>query len=189
MGVDKEPWNTQEGKKIWKNESAYWNWIRSALRRLWSDYPLRKEWKSKKLRPITQQEKDDKLFHPSTKNLGQCVYCKEWFAGSKLEVDHLISSNGCRDKESAESFLWYCGGGTGDDWVLSCKPCHKIKTQSERSGKSFQEAAFDKQAIAIQKSRQDASWLREHGISPASNAAKRRIQIVDKLKEMNGAGT
>ena len=180
MGM-KEPWLTPEGKKIWKTEAQYWGWLRGAMRRIWTDYPLRKEWKNRQLRPITQEERDAKLFHTSTKNVGQCFYCKEWFPGSKLECDHKTSSEGCTSKETAEAFLWYCGGGTGDDWLLSCKPCHKAKTHGERQGLSIQEAIADKKAILICNEKKDRQWLQERGITPASNQKKRRQQIVEYL--------
>ncbi len=181
--MNKEPWLTPEGKKIWKTEAQYWNWLRGSLRRLWGDYPLRKEWKARQLRPITQEEKDLKLFHPSTKNLGQCFYCSQWFPGSKLECDHKLPSDGCTSKETAESFLWYCGGGVGDEWVLSCKPCHKNKTHSERKGLSMEDATYEKIAIAICKSKQDKQWLLDKGITPKSNQASRREQIINELKK------
>lgn len=139
------------------------------------------------LRPITQQEKDSKKFHPSTKNLGQCHYCNEWFAGSKLECDHLQSSDGCTNKVEAESFLWYCGGGVGTDWVLSCKPCHRDKTHSERRGISMKEASYEKIAIDLEKKKLVVVWLKDKGVAPASNAKSRRQQVIDKLKEeING---
>ena len=178
-----KPWLTPEGKKIWKTEAQYWGWLRGAMRRIWADYPLRKEWKSRQLRPVTSEERKDKVFHPSTKNVGQCVYCKEWFAGSKLECDHKTSSGGCTSKETAEGFLWYCGGGVGEDWVLSCKPCHKAKTHGERNGLSIEHAIADKKAIIIVKEKRDKEWLEERGIAPASNQKKRREQIVNKLLE------
>lgn len=180
---EKKPWLTPEGKKIWKTEAKYWQWLRGAMRRIWADYPLRKEWKSRQMRPVTKEEREQKVFHPSTKNVGQCFYCKDWFAASKLECDHLTSSDGCVSKEAAESFLWYCGGGVGDDWVLSCKPCHSAKTHGERYGLSIQEAIADKQAIAIIKDKKDRQWLSERGIVPASNEKARRMQIVDKILE------
>lgn len=178
-----KPWLTPEGKKIWKTEAQYWGWLRGAIRRIWADYPLRKEWKARKLRPITQEEKESKKFHPSTKNLGQCHYCGEWFAGSKLECDHLESSDGCTNKVEAESFLWYCGGGISEDWVLSCKPCHKNKTHSERRGISMVDASYEKIAIDLEKKKLTSVWLEEKGVKPASNAKLRRQQVIDKLKE------
>tara|TARA_R110000744_G_C19371770_1_gene563208 strand:- start:59598 stop:60146 length:549 start_codon:yes stop_codon:yes gene_type:complete len=178
---DKKPWLTPEGKTIWKTEANYWQWLRGALRRLWADYPLRKEWKTRQLRPVTKEEKENKVFHPSTKNIGQCYYCNKWFAGSKLECDHLTPSDGCTSKEKAESFLWYCGGGVGEDWVLSCKPCHKVKTYSERYNMTMEEAAITKEVIEIQKG-DDKAWLLNRKIKPASNKKARGVQITDYLK-------
>ena len=177
-----KPWLTPEGLKIWKTESQYWQWIRGALRRLWGDYPLRKEWKASQLRPITPEEKASRLYHPSTKNLGQCFYCGEWFPGSKLECDHKTPSDGCTSKETAESFLWYCGGGIGEEWVLSCKPCHKVKTNSERKGLSMEDSRIDKEVILIMAEKKDRQFLTERGITPASNANKRKEQVREVLK-------
>lgn len=183
------PWETPEGAKVWKDkkgnpsETLYWQWLRGALRRLWSDYPLRKVWKQSQLRPVTKEEREAKLFHPSTKNVGQCSFCKEWMAGSKLECDHLVESEGCTSKETAESFLWHCGGLTAKDFRLACKPCHKIQSYSQRSGLSFEESEVEKQVIAICTSKQDKQWLQDRGITPASNQDKRKAQIREKLSK------
>lgn len=185
-----DPWLTPEGKKIWKTEAQYWGWLRGAIRRIWADYPLRKEWKARKLRPITQEEKESKKYHPSTKNLGQCHYCEDWLAGSKLECDHITSSDGCTSKETAESFLWYCGGGTGDDWVLACKPCHSIKTLSERQGISFEESVIEQKVISIckQPTKEIDRFLAENGVVgyPKNKDGRRnavRRVLSEQLKE------
>lgn len=177
------PWETPEGSSIWKTEAMYWTWLRGSLRRLWADYPLRKEWKKRQLRPVTEDERLKKVFHTSTKNVGQCVYCGEWFPGSRLECDHKEASLGCTSKETAESFLWHCGGGIGDAWVLSCKPCHKIKSHAEARGFTMKQAAADKEAILLQKQKKDKEWLSARGYIPASNQEKRREQIFNILSE------
>lgn len=187
--MSKQPWETPEGKVIWKKEAEYWNWLRSALRRLWSDYPLRKEWKKRQLRPVTKEEREAKLFHTSTKNVGQCSFCGEWMAGSKLECDHLVESEGCTSKETAESFLWHCGGLTAKDFRLACKPCHKIQSHSQRAGTSFEEAKVLKQAIAIMKEKRDVDWLLGKGLVPGKNTKIRKQQIIDYLRGENEQAT
>lgn len=177
----KQPWLTPEGSKVWKREAEYWSWLRGALRRLWSDYPLRKVWKQSKLRPVTQEERDAKLYHPSTKNVGQCSFCEEWMAGSKLECDHLVESDGCTSKDTAESFLWHCGGLVAEDFRLACKKCHKIQSHSQRTGTSFKEAEAQKTAIALCKDKADIEWLEVRGIAPEKSSPKRRVQIVQEL--------
>lgn len=183
MKSNKNPWETEEGKKVWKTKSQYYVWLRGALRKIWSDYPVRKVWKQSQLRPVTDEERRLKKFHPSTKNVGQCNYCKEWFAGSKLECDHVEESEGCHSRETAEKFLWHCGGDNGDNWVLACKPCHKIKShQTKRGFETFEEAAADKEAIQICKGN-ESKWLQDKGITPAKNAKLRRQQVFEKLLE------
>ncbi len=171
------PWETSEGKQVWKSKSQYFQWLRGAMRRMWSDYPLRKVWKKEKLRPVTKEEREAKMFHPSTKNVGQCHYCEGWFAGSKLECDHKEDSDGCKSYEEAEKFLWYCAGGTGEDWVLACKPCHKTVTYASRYNMTFEEAKVKKKVIEAMKQKVDKQQqeLLKYGYkaSQTSNADKR----------------
>lgn len=173
------PW--EDPNSIWKTKAQYFTWLRGSLRKLWSDYPLRREWKKTELRPVTKQERAGGKFHPSTKNVGQCVFCKQWFPGSKLQVDHITSSDGCHSYETASTFLWHCCGLTSDMFQLACVPCHKIETFREAQGISFEQARTVKQAIAIQKDLDDKQWLLSRNIPPASNAKARREQIIESL--------
>lgn len=183
MTQNRDPW--LDPNSIWKTKGEYFVWLRGALRRLWSDYPLRKQWKNKALRPVTAEERKQKVFHPSTKNVGQCVFCKEWFPGSKLEVDHKLPSS-CYDYETAEQFLWHCGGATSDALQLSCKPDHKIKSHQERYGfETFEDAKRDKQAIAFVKQPKQAqeTFFKQRGMDVPSNEKKRRQAYIDVLRE------
>lgn len=177
---NKNPWETLEGKAIWKSEAKYWEWLRGSLRKLWSDYPLRKEWKKRSLRPLTQKEKNSKKFHPSTKNVGQCVFCNEVMAGSKLECDHIVESEGCTSKDTAEKFLWHCGGQTSDNFQLACKPCHKIKSYAEKMKITFEEATLIKQSIVWEKEvkgvTKQRKWLAERGIKDTLSLKGKEIR-------------
>lgn len=184
-----EPWNHSLASNIttWCNtdgtpsKSKYFVWLRSQLRQTWSDNPLRKEWKTQQLRPVTPEERRAKLFHPSTKNVGQCYLCELWFAGSKLECDHVEESDGCYSFETAEDFLWHCAASDPDNWALACNPCHKIKSHSVRYGLTFKEAKADKESIAICKG-DEKKWLLDKGIEPGSNAKIRRQQVREVLE-------
>ena len=184
-----KPWEHPLAYKIpsWCNkdgtpsQAKYFTWLRSQLRGTWSDNPLRTEWKKTQLRPVTREERLAKVFHSSTKNVGQCYLCEEWFAGSKLECDHKKESDGCVDFETAEDFLWHCAANPPENWELACKPCHKIKSYSERMGITFEEARVDKEAILICKG-DEKVWLISKGINPGKNAKIRRQQVVEVLK-------
>jgi len=171
---------------IWKTQSEYFIFLRGWLRRIWADNPLRAEWKKKQLRPVTKKERADKVFHPSTKNVGQCYLCKNWFAGSKLEVDHIIESDGCYDFETAEKFLWHCAANDPKNWALACVPCHKIKSYADREGITFEQAKAVKQAIAVEKTKKVEQFLESKNIIPASNQKKRREQLVEYFKSIQG---
>ena len=181
----KEVWKTYP--QIWKTKAQYFQWLRGGLRKLWSDYPVRKEWKRTQLREVTAQERIDRVYHPSTKNVGQCVFCKEWMAGSKLESDHLESSNGCFDFGTAAEFLWYCVNQVGEDFQLACKPCHKIETYRERQGITFEEARITKEAIAWQKENNPSGQvdeLMEYGYTKeeCSSGPKRRALYIKHFR-------
>lgn len=189
-----EPWGHPLARQIpsWclkdgtPSKAKYFTWLRSQLRSTWSDNPLRTEWKKAQLRPVTPEERKAKLFHTSTKNVGQCYLCNEWFAGSKLECDHLEESDGCYDFETAEEFLWHCAANPPENWALACKPCHKIKSHSDRKGISFEEAWIDKKVISICKPTGGSKkWLEERGVEPAKNEPIRKEQIRKLLKEEN----
>lgn len=176
------PWETPEGKKIWKSKASYFTWLRGNLRKIWSDYPIRKVWKQDKLRSLTEKERCEKKFHVSTKKVGQCVFCKEWMPGSKLECDHIESSDGCYDFETAEKFLWYCASQNGDNFQLTCKPCHKIKSYADKHKLSFQDAYIEKKTIEVMKGK-EKEWLEDQGVIPASNAKLRREQVRQVLRD------
>lgn len=177
------PWETEEGKKVWKTESEYFQWVRGQLRKIWSDYPLRKVWKAGQLRPVTSQERVSKKFHPSTKNVGQCYLCGEWFAGSKLECDHVHPSNGCKSWEDLSGFLHYCSATLPDEWALACKPCHRIKSYAERMGITFEEAKSKKRIIALMKDKKKVDKLLIQYKLPYNNDKVRKEGLRKLIEE------
>lgn len=188
MGKDKEPFAPWLHKlSIWKTQSEYFIFLRGWLRRIWADNPLKAEWKKSKLRPVTGEERAARVFHPATKQVAQCYLCNQWFAGSKLEVDHIVPSEGCYDFNTAEKFLWHCAASDPDNWALACQPCHKIKSYADREGVTFDEAKAIKQAISVENSKKVNEFLKQKGITPASNAKLRRKQLVEYFKEKDNA--
>lgn len=174
------PWEHKYAKAVkWTTKPKYFAWLRGQIRRIWADNPLRKEWKKNQLRPVTMQEKIDKVFHSSTKNVGQCYVCEKWMAGSKLECDHLVGESPCKDFETAEGFLWHCAADSPDNWGLICKPCHKDVTHAERYGMSLKEAKATREVIEMEKQGIVNEVLEGLGITPASNAPNRRKQLVE----------
>lgn len=172
----KEPW--EKHPQIWKNKTAFFTYLRGHLRLLWSRYPAKLAWKATQLKPVP------KGYTGRAKKLGTCHYCNEVFAASHLEVDHVNQAGQCNSWETSNQFL-YNLLDCNDNWVLACKPCHKIKSYSESQGISFIEAAIEKQVIEKCKLKTDVqlALLSAYGYNNCSNAAKRKAawrEIINK---------
>lgn len=120
------------------------------------------------------------------KTMGKCHYCGELFAASHLEVDHVSQAGACNSWETQAQFLKNlldCNG----NWVLACKPCHKIKSYSERTGVNFQEALIEKRVIAFMKKPKDEvlDFCALHGYNRNSlkNSTLRREAVADILRK------
>ena len=147
--MNNKPW-LYKGS-IWKTEASYWSWIRGQIRRIYSKYPIARNFKNSKCRKATKEDKLEYNLHTSTKLIGQCNICKQWFAKSKLQIDHREPSEGCTSYETMHSFLDYNAMVSPEELQLLCHPCHKIKTHADNKGISFEEARKDKEKIKFFK--------------------------------------
>lgn len=167
-----EPW--EKHPQIWKSKVAFFTYLRGHLRLLWSRYPAKIAWKN------TQLSAPPKGYTGRAKKLGTCHYCSEQFAASHLEVDHVSQAGQCNSWETSNRFL-YNLLDCNDNWVLACKPCHKIKSYSEAHGISFIEAAIAKQVIETMKLpvAKVVAILHKAGYSDVGNAVKRKAALME----------
>ena len=116
---------------------------------------------------------------------GQCEICGEYFPVTNLEVDHKIGNMALRSYDDIGPFILKMVAVTKDDLQLVCKPCHKIKSHAERMGLSFDEAALEKEIVAVckLKAAEQLVWLKERGVEPAKNAEARKEQVREVLSE------
>ena len=138
-----EPWECYPS--VWKSKTAFFAYLRGAIRRIWSRYPAKLEWKKTQL---TTEKPEG--YKGRGKKFGKCAYCGEMFVASHLEVDHIIQVGECNSWETARQFmerLLNCNG----NWCLACKTCHKIKSHAERLSVSFEEARLQKLVIEWMK--------------------------------------
>jgi hypothetical protein len=145
---------------------------------VWSKYPAKLLWKKSKLFPPPAG------YVGRAKSLGTCHYCGSQFAASHLEVDHVVQAGTCNDWDTAQEFLHNLLD-CNDNWVLACKPCHKIKSYAERMGTSFETALLEKKVIEfLKKPRQEVLDLcKKHGYTEAmlTNDKKRRAALTEIL--------
>ena len=100
-------------------ESAFWGWIRSALRNR-SVY-----WKPKQ-ECLQKAKRKNQSANKRLKWEYQCNICKKWFPQKEVEVDHIIEC-GSFNRETAGEFInnLFC---EIDNLQAICKNCHKKKT-------------------------------------------------------------
>lgn len=173
----KEPWEIYPA--IWPTKTAFFTYLRGQLRNLWSHYPAKLKWKNAQL---IAPPKD---YEGRAKKLGQCFYCKQYFAASHLEVDHLSQAGECNSWYTSQQFL-YRLLDCNDNWALACKPCHKCKSYAERMNISFSDAQAVKEAIRIEKEENLDDILAfciAFGYNDNSTKQRRRENLERILKE------
>ena len=105
-------------------ESAFWSFIRSALRN-----------KSRWWKPITTcKQKSKRAYKGPNKRQKfeyQCNKCKEWFADKNIQVDHKIPAGSLNCAQDLPGFVerLFC---EVDGLQILCSTCHNIKTQKEK---------------------------------------------------------
>jgi 5-methylcytosine-specific restriction endonuclease McrA len=106
-------------------ESAFWSFIRSALRqksRWWKPISLAK---AKAKRPYKGPLKRQKFEY-------QCNECKGWFPDKKVNVDHIEPAGSLNCAQDLPVFVerLFC---EVDKLQVLCSECHNIKTKNEKT--------------------------------------------------------
>lgn len=179
-----EPWEAYPS--IWKTKAAFFAYLRGGLRSVWSRYPAKLKWKDSQ----TTTEKPEG-YTGRGKSFGKCHYCGEMFTKSSLEVDHVQQAGTCNSWETANEFLHNLLD-VNNNWVLACRPCHKIKSYAERSGTDFAEAMLQKQVIAFMKRGKDEilNFCHANGYPRASlkTVAQRKQAVTEILRQQKESG-
>ena len=108
-------------------ESAFWSFIRSALRQ-----------KSRWWKPITQcKMKARRSYEGPNKRQRfeyQCAQCLNFFPEKKINVDHIIPAGTLRCADDLPGFVerLFC---EEDNLQVLCEDCHDVKTKNDKNGK------------------------------------------------------
>lgn len=105
-------------------ESAFWSFIRSALRQKSRWWKPVSECKQKSKRPYKGPNKRQKFEY-------QCNYCKKWYAEKNINVDHIIPAGTLTCANDLPGFVERLFVEVEGLQCL-CTECHNIKTQNER---------------------------------------------------------
>jgi 5-methylcytosine-specific restriction endonuclease McrA len=178
-----KPW--EEYPQFWKTEAAYLSWIRGGIRRyLWAKNPVKLEFIKEARKQIKNTNKRSAKAHPTIWG-GVCEHCGEEFQLKDMEVDHRTGEHSLKSVGDIQKFVEGIVFVRKEDLALLCKPCHKIKTHSERTGLSLEGAALAKRQIAICKgsAAEVKAWISARGATPAAKVADRKKQVLMLLQQ------
>jgi 5-methylcytosine-specific restriction endonuclease McrA len=110
-------------------ESAFWSFIRSALRqksRWWKPIGLCKQLAKRKY--IGPKKKTRQIWEY------QCAKCLNWFPDKEINVDHILPAGSLNNANDLPGFVerLFC---EIDNLQVLCNVCHNKKTQDEKSKK------------------------------------------------------
>jgi len=104
-------------------ESAFWSFIRSALRQKSRWWKPISECKLKAKRNYKGPNKKQRFEY-------QCKKCKQWFAEKNINVDHIKPAGSLNCAEDLPGFVnrLFC---EVDNLQVLCEPCHDVKTKQD----------------------------------------------------------
>lgn len=105
-------------------ESAFWGFIRSALRQKSRWWKPITECKAKARRPYSGPLKRQKYEY-------QCNSCKKWYPEKQINVDHICPAGSLNSAQDLPGFVerLFC---EVDNLQVLCTDCHDKKTQLEK---------------------------------------------------------
>ena len=105
-------------------ESAFWSFIRSALRQ-----------KSRWWKPITECKLQAKRAYKGTNKRQKfeykCASCNNWFPEKQINVDHIKPAGSLNCAQDLPGFVdrLFC---EQENLQVLCEKCHDVKTKSEK---------------------------------------------------------
>jgi 5-methylcytosine-specific restriction endonuclease McrA len=114
-------------------ESAFWSFIRSALRQ-----------KSRWWKPITEAKLQARRLYKGTNKRQkfeyQCNVCKNWFIEKKINVDHIVPAGTLTTSKDLPGFVerLFC---EVDNLQVLCEKCHDKKTKADKHEKTNSKAS------------------------------------------------
>lgn len=166
----------------WKNQTAFFTFLRGGLRRVWNKHPS-------KLEAIKAQRKQVKNPNPRGNKAtvwgAQCVMCKGDFISKEIQVDHIVGAGQLNEVEDIQGFTERLLLVRPEDLRMCCKFCNSCLSYADKYGGTYEDAVITKRAIEVCKlpAKKQNEWLTSRGVKPAPNAKDRRVQVEAALKE------
>lgn len=173
----KQPW-TVPGVPF-KTEGSFLTWVRGVLRRGWKVHPVKLEYLTKRRKRIKNTNPKSAKAHPEVWGW-VCEQCGEEV--KKVEVDHAGETQGkFTSMDDIQGYAEHLFLVDFDSLECVCVPCHSTRSLAQANGMSFEEAALEKDVIAIckKKAKEVVDYCLKHGYNPqdVSNPDKRRAVV------------
>lgn len=110
------------------SQAKFFGFLRSALRSASSRWPPKYQCLNAATRPYVGPDK-------RRKKERQCAHCKEWFATTQTQADHIIPAGSLSSWEDLVPFVQRMFVGI-EGFQCLCSECHTVKTTKERNAKS-----------------------------------------------------
>lgn len=176
------PWESHP--HIWKNKTAFFTYLRGALRgAVWNTNPAKLDFKNKSVSPPPPD------YVGRAKSGAECALTGRWVNKSNLEVDHIHGNVPLNDWYDVLPFIQHLTC-LHDNMQLVSADAHKIKSYAERHNISFTDAAAEKYAVEQMKASSDDQiiLLVQNGLlqpKEKSTAKQRRVLFVKLYKMLN----
>lgn len=115
---------TRNGNTI--TEQEFFNKIRAALRRSFRFWTPMMTALKKASRPSQSANKRLKTEY-------QCSECRNWFPRTNVQIDHIIPCGSLTCYDDIVPFIKNLTQEDEKSYQILCKPCHKEKTDKERT--------------------------------------------------------
>lgn len=177
------PWEV-EGSP-WETEAAFLGWVKGAIRKGWGRHPIR----TLKLKGVRVRAPLGRKTKKNPKGVVWCVPCEacnQIVRQSAAEVDHKHKMEEEKWYHNIEAFVKRMYWVSFDDLQVLCKPCHQLKTLSDRLGKSLEEVEqIEKPRIEFgkKKAKEQIDILNSLGILPLKTKEYRIQQYVKYLEK------
>lgn len=166
-------------RHVFKNEVAFFTWVRSGLRQgLWMKHPIKMEMLKSHRRKIPNPRPNPRKGAELVWGF-DCACCGGQFTASNVEVDHKVGEHSLKTIEDLVTFFKKIMLVTPSDLQILCKGCHGVKTYAERYGVTETRAKAIKKAIATIKEGNHQEELQRLGVLKLVTKAKARPLLED----------
>lgn len=170
------PWEAYPD--IWKNQTAFFTYLRGCLRKSWNNSPVKHDYIKRHRKQIDNPNPKGKK---KTVWGFECEVCHHDYVMKEGQVDHITPSGSLSEIQDIQGFAERLLIVTDDDIRLICKGCHRVITNMERYGLSYEEEVIETKVRDLRKLK--VSEVHGRLVSIGIEPLKTKKDCVDAYRE------